>query len=267
MSKSLFASFSSEKEDSSFFAALAIVLACLIGPLLWPADPAALHYDLPVAPPSWLHPLGTDELGRDELARLLQGGLETLKIAVPAAALAFAIGVAFGLLAGMVPASGVRLLAPLLDALLALPPLVVLLCGAALLPRNAVSVAVLIGVTAWPALARLVLIETVSLRGRDFAWASRLLGAGAVRMALHHYVPNMRRLLAVNAMFLLGDAILALSAMSFLGLGVPPPAASWGGMLQGGLGLIDLGAWWLILPPGLAITACLLATGAAGRRV
>ena len=243
----------------------AIPLALLALSCLWPQDPAALNPDLPLAAPSWPHPFGTDILGRDQLARLIQGGRETLFIAVPATAIAFLLGTAYGLAAGMLAPA--RLPMRLLDVLLALPTLVVLLCGAALLPLHDLTLSVLIGLTAWFSLARQVRTEIVALRARDFAQAARQLGAGPLHMARVHYLPNIARLLAVNAATLLGDSILALSALSFLGLGVPPPKASWGGMLQAGLGLIDLGAWWLILPPGLLITACLFAAAAAARAI
>jgi peptide/nickel transport system permease protein len=240
-----------------------LLLFCGLGPVIWPVDPAALNAGAALAAPSLSHPFGTDALGRDELARLIHGGRETLIVAIPATFLAFVLGTGYGLVAGFAPGALARLLMRLLDAVLALPSLVVLLCGAALLPLNAVTVSVLIGVTAWPGLARLVRTEIVALRERDFALAARQLGAGPFHMARRHFLPNIARLLAVNATFLLGDSVLALSALSFLGLGVPPPAASWGSMLQSGIGLMDLGAWWLILPPGLLITASLFATASA----
>ena len=153
----------------------------------------------------------------------------------------------------------------LLDAVLALPTLLVLLCFASLVPVSTVSLIGLIGVVAWPSLARLVRTETVALRNRPYVQVARQLGGGLPYIARRHLLPGMGRLLAVQAIFLVGDSILALSALSFLGLGVPPPAASWGQMLQSGLGLIDLGAWWLTLPPGLLIVASLWATASLGR--
>jgi peptide/nickel transport system permease protein len=242
-----------------------LLLFCVLGPVVWPADPAALDAGAPLARPCLAYPLGTDALGRDELARLIHGGRETLSVAVPATLLAFMLGTGYGLIAGFAPRIAARVLMRLLDALLALPSLVVLLCGAALLPRTGLTVSVLIGVTAWPGLARLVRTEMVSLRGRDFAHAARQLGADPLHMARRHFLPNIARLLGVNATFLLGDSVLALSALSFLGLGVPPPAASWGSMLQSGIGLMDLGAWWLILPPGFLIAGSLFAAAAVGR--
>jgi peptide/nickel transport system permease protein len=238
---------------------------CFLGPLLWQVDPASIEPTLPLATPTLAHPIGTDELGRDQLARLMQGGAATLSVVIPAACLAFALAVLYGLIAGLGPPLLDRVLMRLLDAVLALPDLLVLLCLAALVPVTTPMLILLIGLTEWPAMARLVRNEVLAARQRDFVLVARQLGGGPFTIARLHLLPVMGTLLIVQAMFLLGDAILALSSLSFLGLGVPPPEASWGGMLQSGLGLVDLGAWWLIVPPGLLIVASLWATAALGR--
>ncbi len=243
---------------------MVLLAFCFLGPLLWRIDPNAIAGGDVLVAPSIGHPFGTDDLGRDQLARLMQGGAATLDVALPAAALAFACALLYGLLAGMGPAVLDRILMRLLDAMLALPALLVLLRLAALLPITNTALIVLIGVTAWPALARLVRNEVLAARHRDYVLAARQLGAGPWHIARRHLVPGMGTLLAVQATFLLADSILALSSLSFLGLGVPPPQASWGGMLQSGLMLIDLHAWWLILPPGLLIVASLFGAASLG---
>jgi peptide/nickel transport system permease protein len=242
-----------------------LLVFCFVGPLLWKLDPNTIVPDVPLAAPDFTHPFGTDDLGRDQLARLMQGGAATLLVAVPGAALAFVLGVAYGFLAGLGPAWLDRVLMRLLDAMLALPGLLVLLCLASLVPISAPALILLIGATGWPTLARLVRNEALGLRGRDFVLAARQLGGGPFYIARRHLVPAMGKLLAVQGTFLVGDSILALSALSFLGLGAPAPQASWGSMLQSGLGLVDLGAWWLILPPGVLIVASLFATASLGR--
>jgi len=244
-----------------------VLIFCFLGPFVWLVDPFAFDPVAIVAGPSLAHPLGTDALGRDELARLMEGGAETMQVAIPAAALAFVLGVAYGLLAGLGPAWLDRVLMRLLDAVLALPSLVVLICLSALATPNAVTLVLLIGLVAWPPLARLVRGEALAVRGRDFVLAADQLGAGRLHVARFHALPVMGQLLVVNATFLLGDAILGLSALSFLGLGVQPPATSWGQLLQEGMGLVELRTWWLILPPGLLIAGSLFAAGAAGRWV
>jgi peptide/nickel transport system permease protein len=241
-----------------------IAAFCFVGPVVWRVDPAGMDTGLVLAPPGWAHPMGTDVLGRDGLARLMQGGADTLAIAVPAAVIGFVLGVAYGLAAGLGPAWLDRVLMRVLDAVLALPSLVVLVCLSALVPLNGVALAVLIGAVAWPGLARLVRGEALSVRGRDFFAAAGQMGAGPWHLARVHVLPVLGPLLVVNATFLLGDAILGLSALSFLGLGVQPPRTSWGQLLQDGMGLIELRAWWLVLPPGALIAASLFACSTAG---
>ncbi len=238
---------------------------CLIGPMLWRQSPAALNVLIPLQPPTAAHLMGTDDLGRDQLARLMQGGAATLLVAIPAAIVSFILALLYGVAAGMAPAWLDRVLMRLLDAVLALPALLIMLCFAALLPPSTMTLIALIGVVGWPPLARLVRTETMAARNRPYVLVARQLGATWPYLARRHVLPGMGRLLAVQATFLVADSILALSSLSFLGLGVPPPAASWGQMLQSGLGLVDLGAWWLILPPGLLIVVSLWSVAGLGR--
>jgi oligopeptide/dipeptide ABC transporter ATP-binding protein len=217
--------------------------------------------------PSLAHWLGTDALGRDVLARLIARGETTLAIALPAAALAWLLAVAYGLAAAAAPRWLAAIMLRTLDAVLALPGLVVLLVFASLLPPGWAALVLLIGATGWPPLARLVRNEAIALQSRDFVLASRQLGGNWRWVARVHLLPAMAGFLAVNAALLVADSVLGLSALSFLGLGVQPPASSWGQMLQQGLDLVDLNAWWLILPPGLAILATVLAARGVGARI
>jgi len=245
--------------------AVAIVAGCFAGSALWPPDPAALHPADALSPPSWAYPLGTDELGRDELARLLSGGNATLLVALPGALLAFVVGLLYGLASALGPRWLDRVLMRLLDTVLALPTLVVLIFAASLVRLDTPNLIGLIGFLAWPGLARLVRNEAAAHSKRDFMLASRQFGAGAWYLGRVHLVRMLAPLLVVNATFLVGDAIFALSALSFLSLGVQPPQASWGELLQDGLNLVALNPWWLILAPGLAIFASLLATSLVGQ--
>jgi peptide/nickel transport system permease protein len=196
----------------------------------------------------------------------MRGGAATLLVAIPAAVVSFVLAVFYGVASGLAPPLLDRVLMRVLDAVLALPALLILLCFAALLPISTPVMIGLIGVVGWPAMARLVRTETLAARGRPYVLVARQLGARWPYVAARHVLPGISRLLAVQAIFLLGDSILALSSLSFLGLGVPPPAASWGQMLQSGLGLVDLAAWWLILPPGLLIVASLWSVAGLGRK-
>jgi peptide/nickel transport system permease protein len=244
---------------------LVILFIGFAAPFLYGANPFAIHPAHALEAPSLAFPLGTDELGRDALALLLSGGLATLAVALPAAALSFVVGLAYGLASGLAPVWADRLMMRLLDALLALPGLIILIFFAALVTLNDTSLILLLGLISWPGLARLVRNETLAQRGRDFILASEQLGAGRFYIARVHLLRVMAPVLVVNGTFMVGDSIFALSALSFLGLGVQPPQVSWGSLLESALDIIVLDPWWLILPPGLLVFGSLLAASLTGR--
>ncbi len=243
----------------------AILALCFLLPLLWTVDPYALDPSSPLAPPSWRSPLGTDEIGRDGLARVLDAGQATLSVAIPGAVITFLAGLLYGLCSGLAPSWLDATLMRLLDAVLALPGLVVLIFFAAILRLSTPSLILLLGLISWPPLARLVRNETRAIRERDFVAAARQMGGGLLHIATTHLLRVMAPVLAVNFTFLVGDMVLVLSALSFLGLGVQPPQTSWGGLLESALQLVALDPWWLILPPGLLIFASLLAASLIGQ--
>jgi peptide/nickel transport system permease protein len=244
---------------------LIILFIGFAAPFLYGANPYAIHPAHALEAPSLAFPLGTDELGRDALALLLSGGLATLVVALPAAALSFVVGLAYGLASGLAPVWVDRLMMRLLDALLALPGLIILIFFAALVTLNNTSLILLLGLISWPGLARLVRNETLSQRGRDFILASEQLGAGRFYIARVHLLRVMAPVLVVNGTFMVGDSIFALSALSFLGLGVQPPQVSWGSLLESALDIIALDPWWLILPSGMLVFGSLLAASLTGR--
>jgi peptide/nickel transport system permease protein len=242
-----------------------ILLIGFVAPFLYPVDPFAINPSHSLEAPSWAFPLGTDELGRDELALLLSGGLATLVVALPAALLAFVVGVAYGLASGLAPAWIDKLMMRLLDAFLALPSLIVLIFFASLTVLNNTNLILLLGFISWPSLARLVRNEAIAQRGRDFVLSAEQMGAGRFYVARVHLVRIMAPVLVVNGTFMVGDSIFALSALSFLGLGVQPPQVSWGSLLETALDIIALNPWWLIVPPGLMIFGSLLAASLTGQ--
>jgi peptide/nickel transport system permease protein len=244
---------------------LIILFIGFAAPFLYGANPYAIHPAHALEAPSLAFPLGTDELGRDALALLLSGGLATLVVALPAAALSFVVGLAYGLASGLAPVWADRLMMRLLDALLALPGLIILIFFAALVTLNNTSLILLLGLISWPGLARLVRNETLAQRGRDFILASQQLGASRFYIARVHLLRVMAPVLVVNGTFMVGDSIFALSALSFLGLGVQPPQVSWGSLLESALDIIALDPWWLILPPGVLVFGSLLAASLTGR--
>jgi peptide/nickel transport system permease protein len=244
---------------------VAILFIGFAAPFLYPVDPYAINPSHALQAPGAGFPLGTDELGRDELALLLSGGLATLVVSLPAAILAFFVGVAYGLASGLGPAWLDKILMRLLDAILALPSLIILIFFASLVTLNNTSLILLLGFISWPSLARLVRNETLAQRGRDFVLATEQLGASKFYIARVHLLRVMAPILVVNGTFMVGDAIFALSALSFLGLGVQPPQVSWGSLLESGLDIIALNPWWLILPPGLLVFGSLLAASLTGQ--
>lgn len=245
--------------------ALLIVLFCFALPLGYGASPYALHPASALSRPVATFPFGTDEIGRDNLARLLSAGQATLLVAIPAACTTFLAGLCYGLAAGLGPRWLDSLLMRLLDAVLALPGLVVLIFFAAILKLSTPSLILLLGLISWPPLARLVRNETLAQRDREFVQAARQMGGGFLHVATTHLLRVMAPVLVVNFTFLVGDMILVLSALSFLGLGLQPPQTSWGGLLETALQLVALDPWWLILPPGLLIFASLLSASLIGQ--
>jgi len=242
-----------------------ILFVGFVAPFIYHVDPFAIHPDHALEAPSLAFPFGTDELGRDNLALVLSGGLATLIVAIPAAILSFVIGVAYGLISGLGPGWLDKLLMRVLDVFLALPSLIVLLFFASLVPQTNFNLVLLLGFIAWPSLARLVRNEVLAQRGRDFVLAAEQSGAGRIYIARVHLLRIIAPILVVNGTFMVGDSILAISALSFLGLGVQPPQESWGSLLEEALDIVALNPWWLILPPGLLVFGSLLAASLTGQ--
>jgi peptide/nickel transport system permease protein len=239
-------------------AAAGVVLAVGAG-LLAPGDPAALGpAGQALRPPGADHPLGTDPLGRDVLARLLHGGRASLLVGWGSAVLAVGLGTLVGLAAGLGPRRLQRALTALIDLFLALPAIyLVLLLVAVSRPSLWLVVAVL-GLVGWMDVARLVRVEALALRDREFVAAARGLGLGPVAVAWRHVLPNLLPTVLVAAALRVGQAILVESFLSYLGLGPQEPLVTWGGMIaQGRAHLLE--AWWLTAFPGLAIALTVLA--------
>jgi peptide/nickel transport system permease protein len=244
---------------------LAVCGFSVLGPLVYHGSAYAIHGHHTLAAPSAAFPLGTDQIGRDELARLIAGGYATLIVAIPSAVIAFVLGLIYGLGAALGPPWVDRVLMRLLDAILALPGLVILIFFAALFTPSNFALVLLLGLTSWPGLARLVRNEAIAQRSRDFILATRQFGGGTWYVARQHILRVIAPILVVNATFLVGDSVLALSGLSFLGLGVQPPFTSWGTLLQEGLDLIALNPWWMILPAGVMIFLAILSANLIGQ--
>jgi peptide/nickel transport system permease protein len=205
-----------------------------------------------LSPPSLAHPFGTDDLGRDLLARVVAATPLSLLIGTIAAAVSFVLGFAVGGTAGYLGGVGDLLLSRAIEIMLCFPVLFLLLALAAFLPPSPLTVIVAIGLATWPNDARYARAEILRVRNLDYARAARAAGAGPARVLLRHLLPNALGPLIVSAAFGVAYAILAEAALSFLGVGLPPPAVSWGGILSAAPAHIEE-AWWMALFPGLAL--------------
>jgi peptide/nickel transport system permease protein len=226
-----------------------IVAAC--SPLL-SERAGAIRLEDRLRPPSAEHPFGTDDLGRDLLARVVVATPISLGIGLVAAAVALGVGFAVGATAGWAGGVVDLALSRLIEVVLCFPVLFLLLALAAFLPPSPLTLILAIGLTAWPGDARYARAEVMKIRQLDYARAARAAGASTPRILARHLLPNALPPLIVSAAFGIGWAILAEAALSFLGVGLPSPAVSWGGILSAAPAYIDE-AWWIALFPGLAL--------------
>lgn len=240
-----------------------VALFCFLGPLLDPTNQARATVLTNLAPGSG-HPLGTDANGFDVLGRMMQGGRSTLEIALAVALCASSLGALWGALAGFLGGWIDALMMRIVDVLLALPAMFVLIYLATVITPTVPLLILVISLFSWLGPARLIRGETLSLKGREFVDASRGMGAGSGRIVTRHLIPNTLGTLLVNATFQIADAIVLLATLSFLGFGLPAPAATWGGMLSQGTTYLLDGYWWEIYPVGALIMLTVLAVNLVG---
>lgn len=256
--------------------ALLVLAAPAIAALLG-LDPDRVDLLSRLTPPSWAHPLGTDELGRDELLRLLYGGRVSLLVGLVAALASAALGTAIGLAAGYRGGWLDAFLMRVTDGVIALPKLPLLIVLAALdlaklgLPAELVRsesaslyrIVAIIALVGWTLVARLVRNGALSVREREYVLAATAQGASPLRIMVVHILPNLVSPIIVATTLSIGSVILLESVLSFLALGIQPPVASWGNMLSGGLELLG-SAPWLVIYPGLLIFVTVLACNLTG---
>jgi peptide/nickel transport system permease protein len=235
-----------------------------IGPLLYHTNQISTNLPGSLRPPSAAHPLGTDNEGYDELGRLMLGGQTSLEVGLAAAVVATVIGMLWGSVSGYAGGFVDGVMMRIVDGLLAIPSLFLLVYLFTVFQASVVLMVLVIGLVAWLVPARLVRAETLRLRTLHYVEAVRVMGGSRRRMIMRHIIPNAIGTIMVNATFQVADAILALASLSFLGLGIPPPAANWGGMLSTGINYVYAGDWWLIYPPGIAIVLIVMAFNAVG---
>jgi peptide/nickel transport system permease protein len=238
----------------------------LLTPYLAPYDPAAQGADIVATrfqPPSLDHPMGTDRFGRDVFSRVLYGGRVSLAIGFIAIAIAITLGSLVGAVAGYARGWIDTVSMRTVDLLLSFPRLVLLITIVALVQPSVLVITLVLGLTGWMGTSRLVRGEVLSMREREFVLAARALGFGAPRILFRHILPNVASPIIVAATLGIGNTILVEASLSFLGLGVPPPAPSWGLMVAAGKDVV-LDAPWIALFPGLAIVLTVMSFNLVG---
>ncbi|MEP7383542.1 MAG: ABC transporter permease [Gemmatimonadota bacterium] len=232
-----------------------LVGAAVLGPLLYAVDPNVLDFARATVPPGAGHPLGTDENGRDVLARLLVGGRISLATGASAMLLAVFVGTLTGTLAALGGHRLDALLMRLTDAALAVPTIFIAITVLTFFGPSVPTLVVTIGATSWMGLARLVRGELLALRQQSFVEGAIALGAPPIERAMRHLLPHLWPTILVNATLGMGSALLTESALSFLGLGVQPPAASWGNMLSGSQTSLFTAPWLAVFPGAMILLA------------
>jgi peptide/nickel transport system permease protein len=235
----------------------------ILAPWICPKDPFAQDLMNRLQAPSWHHWLGTDDLGRDVLSRMILGARISLSVGFVAVGIQLVVGVTLGLIAGYSGGKIDTLIMRLVDVMLSIPTVFLILAVLAFLGPNIINVMVIIGLTSWPGLTRLVRGECLSVREREYMQAAWQAGIETRRLLFIHLLPNIIAPILVSAALAVGGAVLMESGLSFLGLGVQPPTPSWGNVLAIGRDYLHI-AWWLTLFPGLAILITVLAFNLLG---
>ncbi len=244
----------------------ALVLMAALAPVLTPWDPNRPATREILAPPSKSHWLGTDQLGRDVLSRVLYGSRISLAVGFVSVGIATLVGVLLGSAAGYQGGVLDNLIMRLVDLMLVFPRFFLLLAVLAFLKPSIWTIMAVIGLTGWMGVARLVRAEFLTLREREFVVWSESIGASALRVVVRHILPNAMAPVLVAMTLGIPAAILTESGLSFLGLGVQPPYATWGNILNDGKDSIEI-AWWMTLYPGLAILLTVLSYNLMGEGI
>ncbi len=242
---------------------LGLLLLALTADVISPYDPFYQDYGAILQAPSLAHPMGTDNMGRDVLSRVIHGSRVSLEVGLVSVGLALVAGVVIGLLAGYWSGWVDEVLMRVIDAIWSFPALLLALAITAALGQSIGNAMIAIGVVYTPAFARLVRAQTLSVREREFVQAAWVIGASPVRIMIRHIWPNVTAPVIVQASLYVSFAIITEASLSFLGVGVRPPTAAWGSMLRDGYRYLDT-ALWLPFFPGLAIFLTVLGLNLLG---
>jgi ABC-type dipeptide/oligopeptide/nickel transport system permease subunit len=248
---------------------LAIVAAAVAAPWIAPYSPIEVDIRHRLGPPAWMaggkieHVLGTDQIGRDLLSRMIYGGRVSLLIGVAAVVVSASIGVLLGLGAGYFGSRTDWIIMTLINVMLTFPFVLLALAVIAVLGPSLINMVIVLGVADWPLYARVIRAETQAIRERDFVTAGRALGMSHLRIVFRQILPNLVSVIVVIATLQVARVIILESFLSFLGLGVQPPTPAWGNMLGEGR-VYMLNSWWIAAFPGLAIFVTTLAINLMG---
>lgn len=258
MNKSLLSNILNNPLAKAGFIIITIVfLLAILAPWLSPYDPDEINVKAILLAPSWAHWMGTDGLGRDVFSRMLYGGRISLLVGLVAVGISTAIGVILGALAGYYRGWVDTVIMRFVDIMLSIPSFFLILAVIAFLTPSIINIMIVIGLTSWMGVTRLVRAEMMSLSQREFVQASKTLGAKDARLIFSHLLPNSLTPIIVSSVLGIASAVLMESGLSFLGLGVQAPQSSWGNILTDGKEYIQF-AWWLSLYPGMAILITVL---------
>lgn len=236
---------------------LLLAVVAVFGAGLAPYDPVAMDFTARFAPPSWAHPFGTDDFGRDLFSRVLHGAAVSFQVAFIAVGISGTVGVALGVLAGYFGGWLDELVMRAMDVVFAFPAVLLAITVMAVLGRGVENAMIAIAIVYVPIFARVTRGAVISVRGREFVTAARALGTGHLRIMVAHVLPNAAGPILVQTSLSLAFAILAEAALSFFGLGTQPPDPSWGRMLAEGRAYLGQAPWMGVFP-GLAIMAAVL---------
>jgi peptide/nickel transport system permease protein len=245
---------------------MCLVVVAVLAPLLSPYNPDQIDRQQILEPPSLRHPLGTDDLGRDLLSRMIWGARISLAVGFVAVGIATLIGMISGALAGYYGGWTDRIIMRFIDIMLSIPTFFLILAVIAFVGPSIWNIMIVIGITSWMGVARLVRAEFLSIKEREYVLAAKALGVNDIRIIFRHIMINSLAPVLVSAVLGVASAVLVESALSFLGLGVQPPHPSWGNILTLGKDNIEI-AWWLSVYPGLAILVTVLGYNLLGEGI
>jgi peptide/nickel transport system permease protein len=234
-------------------------LFCFVGPLLYHTSYASVNLGVENSPPGPGRPLGTDQYGIDVLSRLMTGGQSSLELGFAVGIATTVVGLLYGAVSGTAGGFVDAFMMRIVDTLLAVPTFILLIIVASMFSLSLSLIILILTALSWPYTARLIRGQVLALRPREFVQASRTMGATGRRILVRHMVPNTLGISVVTAAFAIADSIYALSALSFLGIGPPPPFTDWGTMLTDGVNNLFNGYWWQVYPPLIVLVVVVVA--------